>query len=258
MKRQNGFTLIELLVVIAIIAILAAILFPVFASAREKARQITCLSNEKQMGLAMLQYVQDADECFPRGQYYDASGNPLDWQNAIYPYVKNGAGTGTSNGTATYNGLGGVWSCPSFPSLQIDEMGANANLCHPSYLATPTTLAQVDAPASKILIAEKGQGFNGGQPLIAVDEYVWTYSGFGQDDGDTRDLPFDYDDPLNSAKSDAYPSPVSMPRYRHQGHCDVLYSDGHAKAVAKGQLSGGTHWYNEWYVEGASISGEAY
>jgi prepilin-type N-terminal cleavage/methylation domain-containing protein len=63
--RRNGFTLIELLVVIAIIAILAAILFPVFAQAREKARQTQCLSNMRQMGLAVQMYLQDFDERFP-------------------------------------------------------------------------------------------------------------------------------------------------------------------------------------------------
>jgi len=62
---KRGFTLIELLVVIAIIAILAAILFPVFAKVREKARQTSCLSNEKQLGLAITQYVQDYDEKLP-------------------------------------------------------------------------------------------------------------------------------------------------------------------------------------------------
>src|SRR5215831_4161841 len=65
---RRGFTLIELLVVIAIIAILAAILFPVFAQAREKARQASCLSNQKQQGLAILMYSQDYDELFPAGQ----------------------------------------------------------------------------------------------------------------------------------------------------------------------------------------------
>ena len=67
--RKNAFTLIELLVVIAIIAILAAILFPVFAQAREKARQTSCLSNTKQIGTAMMMYIQDYDELYPRAQY---------------------------------------------------------------------------------------------------------------------------------------------------------------------------------------------
>src|ERR1039457_4282993 len=70
--KRNGFTLIELLVVIAIIAILAAILFPVFAAAREKARQATCTSNLKQIGLGLLQYIQDYDELEPPSTIYVA------------------------------------------------------------------------------------------------------------------------------------------------------------------------------------------
>src|ERR1700691_3874563 len=96
MQSRKGFTLIELLVVIAIIAILAAILFPVFAQAREKARAITCVSNEKQMGLAILQYLQDNDEQYPMLQYVNTgTSGPywIDWQTAIYPYVKNGLTT---------------------------------------------------------------------------------------------------------------------------------------------------------------------
>ena len=86
MKR--GFTLIELLVVIAIIAILAAILFPVFARAREKARQSSCLSNTKQLGLAWMQYVQDYDEVVPY-TYMGASGGLVTWWRYLEPYVKN-------------------------------------------------------------------------------------------------------------------------------------------------------------------------
>ena len=74
-RRRQGFTLIELLVVIAIIAILAAILFPVFAKAREKARQISCTSNMKQLGLAFMQYQQDNDEVLPN----DGSGQCGAW-----------------------------------------------------------------------------------------------------------------------------------------------------------------------------------
>jgi prepilin-type N-terminal cleavage/methylation domain-containing protein/prepilin-type processing-associated H-X9-DG protein len=119
MKKNNnqhrGFTLIELLVVIAIIAILAAILFPVFAQAREKARQTSCLSNTKQMGLAFMMYIQDYDEQFPLSAVQIAPGqtwlwnfsvpvpagwpsdithpacvsSPYYWANSIQPYIKN-------------------------------------------------------------------------------------------------------------------------------------------------------------------------
>src|SRR5437899_22610 len=74
--RRTGFTLIELLVVIAIIAILAAILFPVFAQARDKARQATCLSNCKQIGLAHMMYAQDYDETFSPSRYNSGSCTP--------------------------------------------------------------------------------------------------------------------------------------------------------------------------------------
>jgi prepilin-type N-terminal cleavage/methylation domain-containing protein/prepilin-type processing-associated H-X9-DG protein len=99
-RRRSGFTLIELLVVIAIIAILAAILFPVFAQAREKARQATCTSNLNQLGKAMFMYVQDYDEVFPYVPGVNARVDPtVRWggstwvYNDIYvlmqPYVKN-------------------------------------------------------------------------------------------------------------------------------------------------------------------------
>jgi len=97
LSSQRGFTLIELLVVIAIIAILAAILFPVFAQARAKARGVSCLSNVRQLCTSMVMYCQDYDERFPQywwDQSY-AGGSPTPnnatslWFNAIYPYVKN-------------------------------------------------------------------------------------------------------------------------------------------------------------------------
>ena len=89
-NRSFGFTLIELLVVIAIIAILAAILFPVFAQAREKARATSCLSNGKQIGLGFMQYVQDFDETYPHQQFYNVTANKwYHWQAAIQPYIKS-------------------------------------------------------------------------------------------------------------------------------------------------------------------------
>ena len=88
-RFRKGFTLIELLIVIAIIAILAAILFPVFNTAREKARQSSCSSNLKQIGLAMLQYSQDYDEMMPYAQLGIGTGEfKVYWQDLIYPYVK--------------------------------------------------------------------------------------------------------------------------------------------------------------------------
>lgn len=108
MYQRRGFTLIELLVVIAIIAILAAILFPVFARARDKARQTSCLSNTKQMGLALLQYLQDYDETFP----VDTYDNQNTWWGVyVQPYVKN-----TS-----------IWRCPSRPNATLTQNTANSN-----------------------------------------------------------------------------------------------------------------------------------
>jgi prepilin-type N-terminal cleavage/methylation domain-containing protein/prepilin-type processing-associated H-X9-DG protein len=98
-RRDQGFTLIELLVVIAIIAILAAILFPVFAQARAKARQAACLSNMKQLGTGLTMYAQDWDETLPITDYIGNGLAPLagwrdpragdSWCSGIYPYVKN-------------------------------------------------------------------------------------------------------------------------------------------------------------------------
>ena len=93
-QRKSGFTLIELLVVIAIIAILAAILFPVFAKAREKARQASCESNLKQIGLAFMMYIADYDQKYPHHWSHNcgaalAAPQDPDWKEKVYPYVKN-------------------------------------------------------------------------------------------------------------------------------------------------------------------------
>jgi prepilin-type N-terminal cleavage/methylation domain-containing protein/prepilin-type processing-associated H-X9-DG protein len=111
---RRGFTLIELLVVIAIIAILAAILFPVFAKAREKARQSSCLSNIKQIGLGYLMYAQDYDERLPRGAGYVHPNTIIatygEWYMTIAPYVKNT----------------GIYTCPSRNTGRIYSGGTSS------------------------------------------------------------------------------------------------------------------------------------
>ena len=134
---RNAFTLIELLVVIAIIAILAAILFPVFASAREKARQTACLSNEKQIGLAVLQYSQDFDEALVpfkmikndpaqiNGQIHTS------WPMLIYSYTKSGTPFGDYNPAQANDPdaiASGVYRCPSFNDRLIPAAMDN-DLC---------------------------------------------------------------------------------------------------------------------------------
>jgi prepilin-type N-terminal cleavage/methylation domain-containing protein/prepilin-type processing-associated H-X9-DG protein len=106
-RAKHGFTLIELLVVIAIIAILAAILFPVFARARENARRASCQSNLKQIGLGLLQYSQDYDETFPVTNGYDRPAYPKTWDELLNAY------TGTKATYAAGNKTSLIWQCPS-------------------------------------------------------------------------------------------------------------------------------------------------
>jgi len=113
--NRRGFTLIELLVVIAIIAILAAILFPVFARAREKARQASCLSNTKQIELASGMYTQDYDECLvPYGDHYCPTGSCRHWWDGLVPYMKNTQ----------------ILTCPSQPGGEWRDYAINYNHVH--------------------------------------------------------------------------------------------------------------------------------
>ena len=210
MSTRKGFTLIELLVVIAIIAILAAILFPVFAQAREKARAISCASNEKQIGLAIMMYVQDYDETFPPGQRdanaAEVAAEPsaagiahpaIPWQYIINPYIKNGSKSVTDMGA--WELAGGVWACPSFPSPIPREYGINSSIAgDESYFSAHSgfnwgpwqslTLAALPSPASALLVAE--HGYEGAAPVtgtgivrdwqdpfIITWEYAWLAGG---------------------------------------------------------------------------------
>jgi len=144
MSRRAGFTLIELLVVIAIIAILAAILFPVFARAREKARQTSCLSNLKQLGLATDMYCQDYDECTPIA-YSGVSWWYFTWKERIFPYVKN------------YQ----IFNCPSAPTGEPPDNGTGIYGVNAYFGETNggyVRLSQITSPAETFEIGENGDG----------------------------------------------------------------------------------------------------
>ncbi len=149
----SGFTLIELLVVIAIIAILAAILFPVFARAREKARQASCMSNLKQIGAATLMYIQDYDERYPP-QFGPTPD--LDWPIMLMPYVRNAQ----------------LWLCPSNSPPPWDHMHVEGQILsygYNCYYLAFRSQAVVSDVAGTILIADS-TGDNRIGPDYAVRE----------------------------------------------------------------------------------------
>ncbi|MBM3476097.1 MAG: DUF1559 domain-containing protein [Armatimonadetes bacterium] len=166
MRNRQGFTLIELLVVIAIIAILAAILFPVFARAREKARQASCQSNQKQIGLAVMMYVQDYDESY-RHNWPQPSWNSYIRDHA--PYIKNTQ----------------IWLCPSLEGDTGCPCGYAAGAADPTYIPdnyafNPFTtrqwygnlagkkLSSIQSPAETILCCDARRG-----DWVHTAEWCW-------------------------------------------------------------------------------------
>ena len=138
---RRGFTLIELLVVIAIIAILAAILFPVFAKAREKARQASCLSNLKQLGLGWLSYAQDYDERTTTYRY------PTEyWPHKIQPYVKNTQ----------------IFVCPSRESTSWYSQSYGINYNH----SCSWSLSQFQYPAEHFIFCDNKTSWAIARPVI--------------------------------------------------------------------------------------------
>jgi prepilin-type N-terminal cleavage/methylation domain-containing protein/prepilin-type processing-associated H-X9-DG protein len=247
-KRPLGFTLIELLVVIAIIGILAAILFPVFARARENARRASCQSNMKQLGLGILQYTQDYDERMP-AVYLGTSGgsDQVTWRSMIYPYVKSTqvyfcpslkAPAGSTlwtptNQSAEVRGFSGyavsrVYRNPGAPTPPMDFSGANT-----------LTLSSFTAPAETFTLIEikrADSGVNG--------SYFY--------DGSLSGTPAGYDNSyvLTPDSTGKFPDAVAGPR--HLDGYNFLYADGHVKWLPPGKAtstSGGGNDNNPWSIE---------
>jgi prepilin-type N-terminal cleavage/methylation domain-containing protein/prepilin-type processing-associated H-X9-DG protein len=162
-SKQNkcGFTLIELLVVIAIIAILAAILFPVFGRARENARRSNCQSNLKQIGLGLIQYAQDYDEAQPLTAFGGAGPtnwpSKYKWMDAIYPYIKSQQVFTCPSNTAA-NATNYVYA-PSRPGATLYDNGSyvynNAYYSYPNTSPARVNLAAIVAPTTTAWILEQ-------------------------------------------------------------------------------------------------------
>lgn len=207
--NREAFTLIELLVVIAIIAILAAILFPVFAQAREKARAATCLSNLNQMGLAVMQYTQDYDETYPMVRARNAQGG-YEWRFELNPYVKSTQ----------------IYACPSNPDSNTYFPGDCCGMIEPaqwpeSYAWCSTegnpyywgfswndgasfTMAQILEPAQKNVI---------------VDSHNWQWADFCQ-------------------------QCFGAIQCVHSGRSNWLFADGHVKSLKWAQTYAPTCMWN--------------
>ncbi len=246
---QRGFTLIELLVVIAIIAILAAILFPVFGRAREKARQTSCLSNEKQIGLALIQYAQDYDQGLPAWNEYfgghpnditddgsavasrsrgDANQGTGGWQAKLNPYVKSGNPLDASRNT-------GVWHCPSQGS-NGDPENNSSGVLNASY-GMQMHIARWD---TQNLAAIPGLPYYQYPSLVAMDIPSNTiYVGDGGSDGR-----------IGSPRSQYFAGGINKTAeipIRHNDGANYLFADGHAKwlkreIVYPQQLNGQKEW----------------
>ena len=219
-RRRLAFTLIELLVVIAIIAILAAILFPVFARARENARRASCQSNLKQLGIMMMQYTQDYDELFPRAYYgTSATGTTDSWITYVQPYIKSQQ----------------VFMCPSQSDADGMTYGA-AFTNHYAYnfyiggngsgtLNKP--LPAFVKPAETILITDSGA-----VPTTGVSPEKWPLK-TGLDANGKKRVPYLL---LHAGSSTVIKDTTSNPPYgapmaRHLETCNVLWADGHVKAL---------------------------
>ena len=230
MRKAKGFTLIELLVVIAIIAILAAILFPVFARAREKARQTSCLSNVKQLTLGFMMYAQDYDE-YIRTAYLP---NPVHhtywmWFFGIRPYIMNNQVFQCPNESFDMGSYGLYFPDLDYPTERL-MLSYGMNYVYLGYGSARYTLAQVKRPSECILIADSGPHLLSNRSGTSTDHVQ----------------------NINNAAPE--PPPEFPDRWfieshavylRHNDTANAGFVDGHAKVVNRGYVVDIRNWTRE-------------
>ncbi len=258
---RRAFTLIELLVVIAIIAILAAILFPVFQKVRENARRTACLSNEKQLGLALMQYVQDNNETYPSGALLSA--NPvfptgLGWAGECFSYVKSTRLYGCPDDTTTpVVQAGNTVGYPVSYGFNLTSSGASLS----DFNASASTILLFEVAGDPAMINDPSEGTQG--YTIAPPSGFMSTTGDGAGniycrvagfnashvvtatDNDSAPPTIQYATGALGARWSANSTPSSKPAWylgetgRHQDGSNYIMSDGHAKFMYPNQVSSG-------------------
>jgi prepilin-type N-terminal cleavage/methylation domain-containing protein/prepilin-type processing-associated H-X9-DG protein len=272
MKNNRAFTLIELLVVIAIIAILAAILFPVFAQAREKARSISCLSNLKQIGTATMMYAQDYDETYCTG-WSEGTTTPIDvrgltnWRWSLQSYMQKVGGTSVYNGA---EGKGTILICPT-TRIGITSYGNNAGAMNTwaknsegYWCNAGVSMAAIEAPADLVAYGDAARvgksapsdpnftdgSANCGDRSGAVSAknkatcgpYTFNPEKWKPDTGNNGDWDktVDWDVRMPGDGSGEWDGTggngMRRPLFPHNGLGNFAFADGHAKAITAGRL----------------------
>jgi prepilin-type N-terminal cleavage/methylation domain-containing protein/prepilin-type processing-associated H-X9-DG protein len=238
--ERRAFTLIELLVIIAIIALLAALLFPVFAQAREKSRQAVCTSNMRQMGMALMLYASDYDDLYLPAFYEGADGGRF-WLQLIEPYVGEGplfhGGRGKRLPQNEYFRQKGIGLCPSAPfrglAYSMNPLVNDWSDYFPGRRGPKgVALSAVSRPSQVLVFIESQQfaGIESSLDTLRREEECWGPTGDHTTSPTYPDADGFYRIP------GVVPCGAPFPRYRHHGGAMIVWADGHASWRRKGLL----------------------